>query len=194
MQIDENDFGLALKLFDGQVKPRLRMMLCEYHFWVALFAAGLLSISLPSLPAAELAVHEVASAGLTFASISLGACIATCILAVALPGEARLRKWASTQGEIQSSSQYSDLVYVIVWAAIMQFSLILTCVVALIVGGERQVFPQGAPRYQYLSVWVAMTIFLYSAIELLEVLKTLMKVSVVITFEINSSNGDPQGT
>lgn len=112
-----------------------------------------------------------------------GGCFTACVLALALPGEKRIQKWARAKGEIKGSSDYSDLIFVLVWSSLAQFSLIITCVVALLAGGTNVVYPPTAPFYQYLSIGTATLIFNYAALELFTVIDTLMRVGIVIMFE-----------
>lgn len=171
------------KLFRGQVLPRWKLIICSWHVKASLALSILMTLLIPHLPFSILKVNEVATIGLSFSSISLGGCFTACVLALALPGEERIQKWPRAKGEIKRSSDYSDLIFVLVWSSLAQFSLIITCVVALLAGGTNMVYPPAAPFYQYLSIGTAALIFNYAALELLTVINTLMRVGIVIMLE-----------
>lgn len=171
------------KLFRGQILPRWKLIICSWQVVASLALSALTTCLIPHLPFSKLKVNEVAAIGLSFASISLGGCFTACVLALALPGEKRIQKWARAKGEIKGSSDYSDLIFVLVWSSLAQFSLIITCVVALLAGGTNVVYPPTAPFYQYLSIGTATLIFNYAALELFTVIDTLMRVGIVIMFE-----------
>lgn len=174
---------IDMKLWRGQILPRGLLILRSAQLWIALLIAFLTSWLVPALPVASLKVYEIATAGLSFAAISLGGCFTTCVLALALPGEARIKTWATVEGEIAGSSAYSDLIFVLIWASLAQIALIASCVIAITVGGGYPVYPTGAPTWQRLSVFFGLAVFMYAALELYTVIKTLMQIAVIIMRE-----------
>lgn len=172
-----------MKLWRGQIFPRRRLILRSTQLCGALIMAVIFSLAVPYLPASALKVSEIAAAGLSFAAISLGGCFTTCVLALALPGDRRIKEWATTEGEVAGSSAYSDLIFALIWASLAQLVLIAGCVIAMAVGGENPVFADSAPCWQLLSVFLGLAVFMYAALELYTVIKTLMQIAVVIMRE-----------
>ncbi|MEY8579205.1 hypothetical protein AALI21_13040 [Corynebacteriaceae bacterium 6-324] len=182
--MDENERARkSLKLFTGNIVPRIRLIFKDNGLRVSFALALLLTFVVDKLPIAEMEVSSLAGLGLSFASISLGACFTTAVLALSLPGHNRIRAWSRKNGEISTSTALSDLLFVITWAALSQVLLILTCAGAIVVGGDLKVFPSGAFFWQRISVFCTTWVFLYAVSELLIVISTLNQVGNVIVHE-----------
>ena len=184
-----SQYSDKFKIVRGQIKPRLSYIFKSWQLAWAFLLAVLTAILVPFLAFSKLTVSFVASIGMTFAAMALGGCFATCVLALAVPGADRIERWSQSQGEIEESSEYTDLVFVIVWAAFSQFFLIAGCVIALLVGGERPVFAESASGWQRCSVWAAAIVFYYATFELLTVIKTMMTIATVIMAEETTFRG-----
>ena len=183
-EMDENTRAeLSLKLVSGNILPRLGLILRSPALWVACVLALILALSIAAVPISKVRIDTLAGYGLSFASISLGACFTTAVLTLSLPGNDRIRKWSRARGEIPTSTPLSDLLFVITWAALIQVLLIFTCASAIVFGGSLQVFPSEAPLLQRLSIFLAGWVFFYAVIELLIVISTLSQVGNVIVHE-----------
>lgn len=181
---DANEFDLLR----GQVIPRRSQLICAWQFIVAIVLGVLIAIFIHRLPLADTAVNELSTVGLTFASIALSGCFATTVLAITLPGQDRIRRWARIESPIrEGSSVYLDLVFVITWAAICQLILIGVCVLALLFGGSNPIWHAAAPCWQRLTVFVTSFVFFYALNELYTVIQTLFRISYVLMYEESGS-------
>lgn len=183
--LKRRDSPIDMSLWRGQIIPRSQLVVCSAKFWIALAGSviGCFLIAYLELPVSGLEVSKVASIGLSFASIALGGCFSTCVLALALPDNERIRRWATTNGEVKGSSVFSDLVFVLIWACIAQLWLIVCCVVAITIGGNYSVLPPNAPWWQHISIFLGLNAFMYAALELYVVVETLMSLAVVVMWE-----------
>lgn len=172
-----------LRFLRGQVLPRRRQLLRSWAPYAALVSALGITFALPVLPAATMRIMDAAGYGLTFASISMGACFSAIVLSIGLPGTSRLRLWSLRNGVTPGKSALSELIFVLVWAALWQVLLIVTCVVSVAFGGG---YPLGAPAAAYSHVFglvVGFFVFFYCVFELLIVIQTLTQVGVMIIAE-----------
>ena len=80
-----------LRLFRGQILPRVGELFKHWAPWSALVAAGIVALVAQYLPGGGLRITDVAGVGFTFASIATGACISGIVLSLGLPGASRLR-------------------------------------------------------------------------------------------------------
>lgn len=173
-------------LFEGQIAPRIGLIAFHKIAISSLIISILLGAFIDHFPVANTQISTLSNIGFTFSSLSLGACFATAALCLSLPGEGRLSKWAKTPGEIEGSSALSDLIFVIVWAAVCQIFLVLVCTLALILGGTYTVFPDSAGLLQRILISFSAFTFFYSLGELLIVISTVSQLGIVITHEENT--------
>lgn len=172
------------ELLRGQIIPRRTHLICAWQFTVAIVLGVLIAVFIHRLPLAGTAVNELSTVGLTFASIALSGCFTTTVLAITLPGQDRIRRWARIESPIhEGSSVYLDLVFVIIWAAICQLILIAVCVLALLFGGGNPIWHAAAPFWQRLTVFVTSFVFFYALNELFTVIQTLFRISYVLMYE-----------
>jgi hypothetical protein len=172
-----------LKFVRGQILPRSHELLGSWAPYAAFVSGLALALALPALPAANMHIMDAAGYGLTFASISMGACFSAIVLSIGLPGTNRLRLWSLRKGATPGKSALSELIFVLVWAALWQVFLIITCVIAIAFGGD---YPLGAPSGAYphmVSLILGLWIFFYAVYELLIVVQTLTQVGVMIIAE-----------
>lgn len=175
-----------LKLLRGQVMPRGRQLIVSWVPLAALLAGAGLAIALPELPSASMQISTVAGYGFTFASIAMGACMSALVLSIGLPGARRLRQWSLLSGATPGKSALSDLIFVLVWAAIAQIGLTLVCVCALAFGADLPVAPKGMLPSHAVSLGIGFAVFFYSVFELVVVIQTLSQIGVLIIFEERS--------
>ena len=65
----------------GQVYPRrMRLTVRDWSFWLAILTGPLLVILIGHLPGRRLSIHQLAGAGLSYASIAFGACVTGVVL------------------------------------------------------------------------------------------------------------------
>lgn len=172
-----------LRLVRGQILPRLPKLLAS---WVPVSAAlfgGALTFLLPQLPAASLPISSAVANGVTFASISMGACVSSLVLSLGLPGTRRLRRWALMKGDTKDKSALSDLIFVLVWAALAQIALLFVCIAAFVFGSDQPLAPQGMLPSHRLGLFIGLTAFFYALFELLVVVQTLSQMGVLIIEE-----------
>lgn len=183
-----------LRLFRGQVLPRLKELLKHWAPWTALILAGVIAVAAQYLPGGSLKISEVAGVGFTFASIATGACVAALVLSLGLPGASRLRKWATYQGSTEGKSALSDLVFVLAWAALAQIALIAVCVLAELFGAGLPVAPAGMIASHGVGLWLGLSVFLYALFELVVVVITLIQMGVLIIAEEQKAANDYSAT
>ena len=154
--------------------------------WVplaALLLGGAVTAVAPGLPVGVMPISTILSNGFTFASIAMGACISAIVLSLGLPGAERLRRWAREPGTLPGKSALSDLVFVIVWAALAQLLLIMVCVAALLFGGDLPLAPSPMIPSHAFGLWVGLAAFFYAVLELFVVVTTLLQMGVMIIAE-----------
>lgn len=181
--VDARNPQRDLRLFHGQVLPRLRELLSHWAIYVAIAAGVLAAIMAPGLPAGALKIADVTTVGFTFASIAMGACVSALVLSLGLPGTERLRRWAKMGGTTPGKSALSDLVFVVVWAALCQLGLILVCVLATLFGGNLPLAPAGLSVTHSVALAAGLTVFFYALLELIVVVSTLSQMGVMIIAE-----------
>lgn len=179
-----------LRLVRGQIAPRLGQLVTSWPPYLALICGLALAVVLPGLPSANTPIAEVVGYGFTLASISVGACFSAIVLSLGLPGAERLRTWSRRTGTTPDKSALSDLVFVLVWAALSQVALIVVCVLALAVGGPYPLAPAGQAPTHFAGLLVGISVFFYAVFELVIVVQTLSQVGVVIIAE---ERANPRG-
>ncbi|KQR20074.1 hypothetical protein ASF79_10755 [Agreia sp. Leaf335] len=113
----------------------------------------------------------------------MGACIAAIVLALGLPGAARIKRWARLPGTTKNKSALSDLIFVLVWATLCQIGLVGTCVIALALGGPIALAPANITWSHSLGLALGFSTFFYAVAELFVVVQTLSQMGVVIIDE-----------
>lgn len=142
-----------------------------------------MAFALPTLPGASMRIADIAGYGLTFASISIGACFSAIVLSIGLPGTNRLHQWSRRKGITPGKSSLSDLIFVLVWAALWQVVLVVTCVTAVALGGELGLAAPDGAYPHFVGLVVGFFVFFYCVFELFIVIQTLSQVGVMIITE-----------
>lgn len=167
-----------------QIAPRLSSIVLSGSSLFALVAALLATIGIMVLPVRSVPIADVAGVGLTYASISLAACLSGLVLSLALPGEQRLRRWARMTSARSGKSLLSDLVFTFFWAACCQLGVLLVCFAAIVFGGPLLVGePQPLPPSHVIGLLLSLFVGFYSVAQLFVVLQTLVQVGVLVILE-----------
>lgn len=178
-----------LDVFRSQVVPRARQILMNWTVLVAVLGAVLITWGIAVLPARYTRIADFAGMGLTYASISLAACVSGLVLSLALPGENRLRKWSHMAGVVDGKSLLSDLLFTFFWAACAQLAVLLVSFGSVIFGGTLLIGEPGPlPVPHVASLIFSFAIVMYSVAQLFVVLQTLVQVGVLVIFEEQETN------
>src|SRR4051794_9718636 len=103
----------------GQVWPRrARITYLDFTFWIALASGPGLAILFSKLPGGDLAIRDLAGAGLSYASIAFGACVTGVVLVLTIPNPKHAERWATRTSGSSQFSHYSDLIFVLTWSAV----------------------------------------------------------------------------
>lgn len=159
-------------------------------------AVGVLtSFSLEHLPGSRLAIWDVASVGVSFATASLALCLTVLVLIIALPGQNRVEKWARNNRRNGASNSYTELVFAVLWAAVTQLGFLICCFINLIFGGDIPIGVHGMWPSHRFSLFLSFALLTYSISELYSVLATVCRLAVVMVKEARSdmesdSNGN----
>ena len=170
-----------------EVKPRWRQVICEWPPYTAIGLGVTTALIAPSFPVAESPINDIATTGLTFASIAMGACITAIVLSLGLPGGDRLRKWARFPTPSKKGA-LSDLVFVLVWATFAQLALIAVCIGALFLGGSLPLAPARRLWTHQCGMIVGFTVFFYAFFALFGVISTLRQIASLVSAEERGSD------
>lgn len=168
----------------NQIAPRLSSIVLSGSSLFALIAAILATGGIVLLPVRSTPIADIAGVGLTYASVSLAACLSGLVLSLALPGEQRLRRWARMKSERSGKSLLSDLVFTFFWASCCQLGVLLVCFTAIVFGGPLLVGePQPLPVSHVTGLFIGLFVGFYSVAQLYVVLQTLVQVGVLVILE-----------
>jgi len=172
-----------LRLFRGQIKPRLRTIAVSPNTIASLLLGLLIPWIAQFTPGGQLSISNLVNIGFTFASLSIGVCTSALILTFALPGEARLKKWSQLEGETSKFSALSDLIFVCAWSALAQMAVICVCILATLFGGDLPVAPPHMTLTHQTALSLATAVFIYALGQLVLIVQTLVQVGVVVIAE-----------
>lgn len=189
-KVDFHEYEKLLRFFRGQVVPRLWKHCFHWKSLLAAFAlatplfAGVLYSGTDSL-----GVQDASSLGMSFGAIGFGACLTVAILAIGLPGAERARGWANRDRKVGTSNAYTELLFNIIWSALVQLGLILLAVASAAVGGDSGAAP--AELWSLHSVLLVISVFWfgYAMVELVHVLLAVSQMGVVIVREERRAAG-----
>lgn len=189
-QYDHHAYEELLHFYRGQVKPRLWSDCFTWKslIWSLLVATPLFLAVLASNDH-SLQVYEAASLGISFASISFGACLTVAVLAIGLPGAQRVRRWANTDTAFGTSNAYTRLLFNLLWAALAQLALILVAVLNAALGGNALVSPAHLLSWHSVILFGSLLWFGYALLELIHVLLAVSQIGVVIVREERHAAG-----
>ncbi|WP_147793968.1 hypothetical protein [Cellulomonas sp. Y8] len=172
-----------LRFVRGQVWPRRREIIAHPAFGLAGASAVVVALAVDHLPVGGMRINELADIGFTFAAIAFGACVSATVLSIGLPGARRARLWSRAAGSVPGKSALSDLIFVLAWASVCQFVLIVTCSLAVAFGGDIDVAPAGMLTSHRVALALGLFSAFYAFAELLIVILTLSQIAVVIIAE-----------
>ncbi|MEV5041034.1 hypothetical protein [Microbacterium sp. LMI1x-1-1.1] len=168
----------------NQIAPRLSSIVLSGSSFFALMASILATGGIVLLPVRSTPIADIAGVGLTYASVSLAACLSGLVLSLALPGEQRLRRWARMKSARSGKSLLSDLVFTFFWASCCQLGVLLVCFAAILFGGPLLVGePQPLPVSHVTALFAGLFVGFYSVAQLYVVLQTLVQVGVLVILE-----------
>jgi phosphatidylglycerophosphate synthase len=134
-------------------------------------------------PGGNLAISELVDIGITIGSITFGGCLTVLILAIGLPSESRVRRWARTDLNGGKSNHYTELIFSLTWACITQLVLIVIALINVLLGGDLEVAPHNAFLTHNIMLCVSLSWFFYAIWELITVISTVVQLANVIVYE-----------
>ena len=177
-----------IRFWRGQVWRRRRRLACDWTLFASLVSGIILTVLVFHSPGGQLEIREIGAAGLSYAAIAFGACVTGVVLTLSLSSPERVRRWATTtRSEGSEFSNYSDLVFVLTWSAVMQLGVIALSLGAYLFGAKIVMAPHNARLSHYLVLDVSLTIATYAFLQLFTVVSTLSLVSYVINDDANRS-------
>jgi hypothetical protein len=182
---------IDLRLFRGQIAPRLKSIILSVNSFCSFALAVIVSFIAPHVPGGQLPISSLVNIGFTYASLATGVCVSALILTFALPGETRLRRWAKLEGETEGKSALSELIFVCAWSALAQLGVLATCILATLFGGDIPVAPSGATALHQIGLASGLTSFFYASGQLIVVIQTLVQVGVVVIAEESGPPAHP---
>jgi hypothetical protein len=126
-----------------QVRHRRRKLVSWRRLVLIIIVTAAAVLWLPRDVNGNLQLADMATAILTFAAISFGACLTGAVLALTIPSDAQRRELAAHKVSVDSRfTDFSDLVFTFTWSAMCQLPLVLLALVAYFVGGSIRI-PSG---------------------------------------------------
>ncbi len=173
-------------LVRGQIAPRLRGVLLQLRVLIASVLGLLLAVAAPRLPLKDVAVSELAGAGLAYAGLSVSACLTGAVLAISLPSQ-QARTWAVTPTQPGGRfSHYSELIFNFVWSGLLQLAVAAMAVAGYVFGGNQNVLPPDPWPINYLWIGLAFSLFVYALTQLLTIFATVAQVGHVLIVQYNA--------
>ncbi|WP_311478987.1 hypothetical protein [uncultured Gulosibacter sp.] len=177
----------TLGFWSGEVWGRRAQLLRDRALWVSLFLACITTLIAPCIPLGDLYIEELAEYALLYAALSCGAAIAGTGIALAVPGDERVRRWSKIIPQGARYSSFQNLLFAFAWSAIIQIALVLVSFMAIAFGTGFKVIPPGVAFsdawLHYLLVWLAFWLWWYALCELYDVVKIFMQVAGAIVKE-----------
>lgn len=173
-----------LRIVRHQLLPRWKQVVLSWSTAFAVILSIATTVAAAMLPVRGMPIASVAGIGLTYASISMAGCVSGLVLALALPGSSRLRKWARMAGTTPNKSMLSDLIFSFFWAACCQLSVLFVSLLATAIGGPLLVgAPSPLPILHVVALIASLFVFYYALAQLYVVLQTLVQVGVLVILE-----------
>lgn len=174
----------------GQVLPRSGGVFLSWRFAVPGLLGFALAFVLPRVCSIDAQIGGIASAGLNYSAISFGACITGAVLAIGLPSEERVSRWASAVPKGKDFSVYSDLVFALTWAAYSQLAVLVVSIAASVVGDDETILPDNPYPSHLLLLALSLWVFLYGVLQLLVLVSTISQLGNVIDSEQRGKTAD----
>ena len=160
------------------------------NFVTALVIGVLSPILLSLTPVVRVKITDVASGGLAYASIAFGACITGAVLALSISPVKQVEKWVSSYGAGSEHSDYSHLIFVFTWSAMVQLAVVVCCGLAYVFGGDYSLYPADARFSHKLLLGISSAIGGYAVLQLAVVVSTISQVGHVIIVGLRNSLDD----
>jgi hypothetical protein len=144
----------------------------------------------------KLPISDLATLGINYSALSFGACITGAVLAIGLPSQERVAKWANTKNGTRST--YNDLIFNLTWAGFAQLLVLAAAIASYVIGNDVPVVPAHAKSTHRVLLAVALAIFFYGAIRLMHLLGTISMLGNVVDFQEqmlaaeDPTNGSPR--
>lgn len=181
------DFASRNSIWSGQVRPRLFGRLFNIKIIGQCLAAALaLSLALFYLPGGDLSIVDFAEAGIAFASLSFAGCLAVLALSLSLPSRELVEDWATTKVSNSEYDVYTELVFSLFWAALMQLAFVLLCGVAVIMGGDYKISAPDLISPHNLLLVLSLTGAAYCFRELYTVLRSALQIANATVLKIQN--------
>lgn len=169
--------------FRGQVLPRAKTLLWSRPPAVTVLMGLAAGLVLPSTVTIPTKISDLATVGINYAALSFGASVTGAVLAISLPSEDRVRRWASNRYDDDNLSSYSDLVFALTWAALAQLAVLAVSITAIVIGGDEPLIPANAYLTHKIALGLALAIFAYGVLQLLTLISTISQLGNLIDFE-----------
>jgi hypothetical protein len=182
----------AHKYVRGQVLPRAGGLLKDWGLLVSLLGALAMTRVIDQLPAANTPIDDVANALMDYSAIGLGACITALVLAIGLAPQARVEVWSTTYAEGREYSAYSELIFVVSWAASSQLLALVVAWTARLVGADTALMPADPKTSHVVLFCLATATVIYALWHLCTVIATLSMIGSVTIQEAQRSKGSPE--
>lgn len=167
----------------GQVWPRRGEYFTRRRLGLPLMVGLGLGFLVPLVGTVDVPIKDLAGVGINYAALSFGACITGAVLAIGLPSESRVRRWAARRDPITDLSSYSDLVFALTWSAMAQLQLLAVSILSVVVGQDVDVVPPSAWVTHRTLLGLAIFSFLYAVIQLLTLVSTISQLGNLIDFD-----------
>lgn len=176
-----------LRYWRGQVGPRLAAAFLNRRSAAALVLAAMSTVAISHAPSRRLEIQDLASAGLSYAALSFGACITGAVLVLTLPSRQQIAFWAQSKvRESAKHSNLSDLLFIFTFSAILQLAVAVVCGLAFLLGGDLPLWPSSPLLTHVALLLLALIIVFYSFAQLLVVVYTISQIGAVLIMGLNS--------
>lgn len=181
------------KLWSGQVRPRIRSIIFDKQWFFVLAISAVFVWLTFDGSAARLAVKDVATAQISLAALSFGACVTSLVLSLTLNRE-RAEGWALSPSSASGFSALSQLVFVFCWSALSQLAVIVSAFLALVIGSKSYVYvPHESVGHRILVV-LDIVVASYAFLQLLSVIRSLVQIGYVTIADITEQAHRQQST
>ncbi len=175
----------------GQVGPRLPLLRRERALRWSVLAGVVCSALVSFMPVADTEISALAGHVISYVAISFGACITALVLAIGLAPQQRVNQWATTYAPGRKFSTFSELVFVLTWAAMTQLLALFAMMAAVLIGAEELVMPDD-PVWTHRPLFAgAAALVVYSAWHLVTVISTLSQIGSVTNIEAARASDEP---
>ncbi len=178
-----------------EVCPRIVDILTGSEFILSVLLSAAIAIWGDKVLFGSVKMEQISTALLTYSAIALGFCIAGLTLVLTLPNSEFTKKLSESKLDPQVNNgrdAYSDLLFVLSWAAICHWLIIVVVILAIVFNGfDTKIFDAGPSVYRRVGVGITAFVSLYGLFQFLIVLITLSQVGRVYIAEIKKK-GKPK--